>query len=142
MLVRECLRSAPVTVPPQCTLEEAGQLMGSHGVGSLLVMSGDQLLGIVTDRDIAIRGVGEGRSCDTEIRAVMTATPVTIQGSADIIEAFRAIKEAGVRRLPVVEDSDLAGIITVDDLLVSLVLEFGAAVSPVAKELAHPQIPT
>jgi signal-transduction protein with cAMP-binding, CBS, and nucleotidyltransferase domain len=69
----------------------------------------------------------------------MTESPVTVQGSADIFEAFRAIREAGVRRLPVVEGTDLAGIITVDDLLVSLVLELGAVVSPVAKELFPPE---
>ena len=46
MLVRECLRKAPVTVPPECTLEEAAALMGSHDVGSLLVASGGELLGI------------------------------------------------------------------------------------------------
>ena len=60
MLVRECLRTAPVTVPPGCTLEEAGQLLGSHKVGSLLVVDGDRLVGIVTDRDIAVHGVGQG----------------------------------------------------------------------------------
>jgi CBS domain-containing protein len=113
--------------------------MGHHGVGSLLVVSGDKFLGIVTDRDITIRGVGDGRSSDAEISEVMTEAPVTIQGSADVFQAFRTIREAGVRRLPVVEDTDLAGIITVDDLLVSLVLELGAVVSPIAKELASPQ---
>jgi CBS domain-containing protein len=138
MLIRECLRSAPVTVPPTCTLEEAARLMGQHGVGSLLVVSGDTFLGIVTDRDIAIRGVGDGRSSDTEVSEVMTESPVTIQGSADVFEAFRIIREAGVRRLPVVEDADLAGIITVDDLLIALVLELGAVVSPIAKELTPP----
>lgn len=142
MLLRECLTSAPVTVPPECTLEEAAQLMGRHGVGSLLVLSGDQLVGIVTDRDISVRGVGNGQPPHTPVRAVMTESPVTIQGSADVFEAFRTIREAGVRRLPVVEDTELAGIITVDDLLVSLVLELGAVVSPVAKELFPPEAPT
>jgi CBS domain-containing protein len=137
VLVRECLRSAPVTVPPECTLMEAAALMGSHGVGSLLVMSGDQLRGIVTDRDIAVRGVGAGQSPDTHVREVMTDRPVSIQGSADILEAFQTLKDAGIRRLPVLEDADLAGIITVDDLLVWLVLEFGAVMSPVAHEMAH-----
>jgi len=140
MLVRECLRSAPVTVPPACTLGEAARLMGRHGVGSLLVVNGDQFVGIVTDRDIAVRGVGDGLALDTEVSAVMTDVPVTIQGSADIFEAFRTVKAAGVRRLPVLEDSDLAGIITVDDMLISLVLELGAVVSPVAHELVPPQI--
>jgi signal-transduction protein with cAMP-binding, CBS, and nucleotidyltransferase domain len=141
MQVRECLRKAPVTVPPQCTLEEAAQLMGSHGVGSLLVMSGDQLLGIVTDRDITIRGVAAGRASTGRVDAVMTEHPVTIQGSADIFEAYQALKGAEVRRLPVLEEGDLAGIITADDLLIALILELGAVASPLAREVLHPEIP-
>lgn len=138
MLVRECLRSAPVTVPPGCSLEEAGQLMGSHGVGSLLVLDGDRLVGIVTDRDLAVRGTGEGKAPAEPVRAVMTPDPVTIQGSADVFEAFTVFRTATARRLPVLEDEDLAGIISVDDLLVSLVMELGSVLSPVAKELVHP----
>jgi len=138
MLVRECLRSAPVTVPPGCTLEEAGRLMGSHGVGSLLVVEADRLVGIVTDRDVTVRGTGEGKPPTADVRAVMTADPVTIQGSADVFEAFNVFKTATARRLPVLEEEDLAGIISVDDLLISLVVEFGAVLSPVAKELVHP----
>jgi CBS domain-containing protein len=138
MLVRECLRTAPVTVPPRCTLEEAGQLLGSHRVGSLLVVDGDRLVGIVTDRDIAVRGVGEGKPSSARVETVMTADPVTMQGSADVFAAFEIFKTAGARRLPVLEDTDLAGMISVDDLLLSLVAEFGAVLSPVAQELVHP----
>ena len=138
MLVRECLRSAPVTVPPGCTLVEAGQLMGSHGVGSLLVVEGDRLVGIVTDRDITVRGTGEGKAPAADVGSVMTPDPVTIQGSCDVFEAFKVFKTATARRLPVLEDEDLAGIISVDDLLISLVVEFGAVMSPVAQELVHP----
>jgi CBS domain-containing protein len=138
MLVRECLRTAPVTVPPGCTLEEAGRLLGSHRVGSLLVVDGDRLVGIVTDRDITVRGVGEGKDSSTPVETVMTADPVTIQGSDDVFAAFTVFKTAKARRLPVLEDKDLAGIISVDDLLLSLVTEFGAVLSPVARELVHP----
>jgi len=140
MLVRDFLRKAPVTVPPQCTLEEAARLMGDRGVGSLLVVSGDKVLGILTDRDITVRGVGAGRPLATPVNDVMTERPVTIQGSADAFEAFQVLKGAGVRRLPVLEDGELAGIVTVDDLLVALVLELGAVVSPVARELLQPEI--
>ena len=138
MLVRECLRSAPVTVPPGCTLEEAGQLMGSHGVGSLLVVDGDRLVGIVTDRDITVRGTGEGKPLTTDVGSVMTADPVTIQGSVDVFQAFKVFRSSTARRLPVLEEEDLAGIISVDDLLVSLVAEFAAVMTPVAQELRHP----
>jgi CBS domain-containing protein len=72
----------------------------------------------------------------------MSAPVVTIQGSADVIEAYRILKDAGVRRLPVLEDTDLAGIITADDLLMALVLELGAVVSPVAHEVLDPEIPS
>jgi CBS domain-containing protein len=138
MLVRECLRTAPVTVPPKCTLEEAAQLLGSHRIGSLLVVDAGHLVGIVTDRDITVRGVGEGKPASTPVEVVMTANPRTIQGSADVFEAFRVFKTASARRLPVLEDKELAGIISVDDLLMTLVVEFGAVMSPVAQELVHP----
>jgi CBS domain-containing protein len=138
MLVRECLRTAPVTVPPGCTLQEAGRLLGSHRVGSLLVVDGDRLVGIVTDRDITVRGTGEGMPSSATVEAVLTADPVTIQGSDDVFAAFAVFKTASARRLPVLEDKELAGIISVDDLLLSLVTEFGAVLSPVARELVHP----
>jgi CBS domain-containing protein len=138
MLVRQCLRTAPVTVPPGCTLEEAGQLLGSHQVGSLLVVDGDRLVGIVTDRDIAVRGVGQGMPPSAAVEAVMTADPVTIQGSDDVFAAVEVLKTANARRLPVLEDTDLAGMISVDDLLLSLVAELGSVLSPVARELVHP----
>lgn len=138
MFVRELMRQAPVTVPPECTLEEAAHLMGTHGVGSLVVMSGDELVGILTDRDIAVRGVGSGQPLTTRVGTVMTEQPVTIEGSADVSIAYKLLKDKQVRRLPVLEEGDLAGIVTLDDLLVTLVLELGAIISPVASEILHP----
>jgi CBS domain-containing protein len=138
MRVRECLRSAPVTVPPGCTLAEAGRLLGSHGVGSLLVVDGGRLVGIVTDRDITVRGVGEGRPGTAPVREVMTPDPSTIQGSSDVFDAFAAFKTAKARRLPVLEEEELAGIVSVDDLLLALVVQFGAVMSPIADEVVHP----
>ncbi len=135
MLVRECLRKAPVTVPPQCTLKEAASLMRDHVVGALLVVSGDELVGIVTDRDLAVRGTAQGLAPDEPVEGVMTGTPITIQGSEDLLAAFAVVRRAGVRRLPVLEDSEVAGIITVDDLLVWLVGEFAAVATPVAHKV-------
>ncbi len=140
MLVRECLRSEPVTVPPECSVREAADIMEARGVGALLVVSGDELLGIVTDRDIVIRAVARDLPSTSPVRDVMTAHPKTIQGSVDILEALWALQGDRARRLPVLEDGDLAGILTVDDLLVALVLEFNAAVAPLAKEVIAPDI--
>jgi CBS domain-containing protein len=112
--------------------------MGSHGVGSLLVVDGGALVGIVTDRDIAVRGTGAGMEPAITVQSVMTLDPVTIQGSSDVMTAFAVFRTAGARRLPVLEEDELAGIISVDDLLVSLVAELGAVLSPIAQELARP----
>jgi CBS domain-containing protein len=138
MLVRECLRTAPVTVPPTCSLEEAARLLGSHGVGSLLVTDAGRLIGIVTDRDLAVRGIGEAKAPSSEVAAVMTPDPLTIQGSADVFEAFATFQTASTRRLPVLEERELAGIISVDDLLLRLLSEFGSLLHPVAERVIHP----
>jgi CBS domain-containing protein len=140
MRVRDVLRKAPVTVPPQCAAREAAALMDLHGVGALLVVDGGELAGIVTDRDIALRCVGAGRPPTTPVSELFTPHPVTIEGSAHIVEAYRAMRDSGVRRLPVLEDGDVAGITTVDDLLVGLVLELGAVASPLVREILHPDV--
>ena len=135
MLIRECLGKGPVTVPPQCALREAATLMAEHAVGALLVMSGDRLQGIITDRDLAVRGLGAGLLPDAPVDEVITSEPITVQGSDDLLEAFVILRRAGVRRLPVLEESELAGIITVDDFLVWLVGELAAVATPVASHV-------
>ena len=132
MLVRECLRKAPVTVPPRCTLREAAALMQEQGVGALLVVVGGELVGIVTDRDLTVRATAQGLGPNQPVEEFMTKRPVTIQGSDDLLDAFVLLRQAGVRRLPVLEDADVAGIVTVDDLLVWMVGELAAIATPVA----------
>ena len=109
--------------------------MRDHAVGALLVLCGDELVGIVTDRDLAVRGTAPGLAPDGYVESVMTGAPITIQGSDDLLAAFAVLRGSGVRRLPVLEDSDVAGIITVDDLLVWLVAEFAAVATPVADDV-------
>ena len=65
----------------------------------------------------------------------MTVEPITVQGSDDLLDVFVVLRRAGVRRLPVLEDSELAGMITVDDLLVWLVGELAAVATPVASHV-------
>jgi CBS domain-containing protein len=109
--------------------------MRTHGVGALLVASGDELVGIVTDRDLALRGTGCGLLPHDRVEEVMTRGPSTIQGSDDILEAFGVMRRTGVRRLPVLEESDVAGIITTDDLLVWLVGELATVAGPAATDV-------
>ncbi|HEV8063797.1 MAG TPA: CBS domain-containing protein [Acidimicrobiales bacterium] len=138
MKIRQTLRKAPVTVPPECTIAEAAKLMYQHQVGTLLVMAGDELRGLVTDRDLVVRALAAGADSSTPVGEVMSHPVICVQGDDDIVEALRILRTSSFRRLPVLEEDQLAGILTVDDLLVGLVLELAAAVSPIAAEVvAH-----
>lgn len=136
MKVRDCLRKPPVTAPPDSSLAEAAQLMERNDVGALLIVTDERLVGIVTDRDLALRGLAAGLDPGTSVDEVMSAPVTWIQGSVDLTGALEMFRSGRFRRLPVLDDDDIAGIVTVDDLLVSLVVELAAVVSPIAAEVA------
>ena len=117
MKVRERLAKAPVTVPPQCSCREAAEVMAHYDVGALLVVDAGVLLGIVTDRDLAVRALAIGLEPATPVRQVMTVGPLTVQGGSELAEAEELMARAGVRRLPVLEDGEVAGLLSLDDLI-------------------------
>jgi CBS domain-containing protein len=135
MKVRDGLSKSVVTVGEQCSLHEAAELMRFEDVGALLVVKAGRLVGIVTDRDLAVRGLAESRQASTPVSELMSQPVTTIQGGDDVTEALRVLRLAPFRRLPVLEGDRLIGILTVDDLLVALVVELTAAVSPIAVDV-------
>jgi CBS domain-containing protein len=133
--VRRLLRKAPVTVSRNRSLVEAAGLMDRHSVGMLVVTQGERVIGVVTDRDLAVRSLARGRALEERVGDVMTSDVATVDASSDITRAIAILRERGVRRLPVLDNGRLVGVITVDDLLVSLVTMLGALASPVLGEL-------
>ena len=113
--------------------------MRDRNVGSVLVL--DQigyLAGIVTDRDLALRGLGEGRSPDIPVEQVMTRDVATVMLQADIDTAASIMAKRMIRRLPVVDEEDRPhGVITLDDLLRHLGTETGALADTLARQAAH-----
>ncbi len=104
--------------------QSAGNLatvMAEEKVGSVVIEEDDDPVGIVTDRDLAIQ-VLEPREDPTEVTAeeIMTETPVTVDADQGIFEATATMADEGVRRMPVVDDGNLSGIFTLDDLVVLL----------------------
>lgn len=141
MKIRDLAAKAAVTIPGDGTLAEAATLMDSANVGALLVMDGDRLAGIVTDRDVVVRAVARSYPPDARIDSVMSTGVVTVDASADVGDAYRAVSGHGVRRLPVMDGHQVVGMLTVDDLLVRAVTELGHLARPVVGELAfghHP----
>lgn len=124
-----------VSVPPDATLMHAAAFMERANVGALLVLDGERLAGIVTDRDVVVRGVAHGLPADARIDAVMTTDVVTLDGDADLRAALPIFRTHAFRRLPLVSGERVVGMLTVDDLLVDLIADLGDLARPITGEL-------
>jgi CBS domain-containing protein len=102
---------------PDQTIREAASLMADVDVGSLPVGENDRLVGMITDRDIVIRAVAQGKSADTKVADVMSKEMLYCFDTDDIDDVARNMGKAQVRRLPVVNsDKRLVGIVSLGDL--------------------------
>lgn len=123
---RICVREVD-TAEPQETVQAAADRMNARNVGTLVVLSpGGQPLGILTDRDLAVRVVGKGRDpYTTTVGDVMTLFPKTIHEDTPIEQAISLMRSGPFRRLPVVDHSGkLVGMLSIDDILDLLAEEF------------------
>ena len=111
-------RGPLVVVGPDSTLYRAARLMDVHRVDAVAVSEGGQLLGIVTERDLVVRGLARRLSDAAPVTAVMTPHPVTVEGSTDAVAAYRLLREHCVHRLPVMTEGRLVGMLTLDDFAV------------------------
>jgi signal-transduction protein with cAMP-binding, CBS, and nucleotidyltransferase domain len=119
MKVSELMHTPAVTCNPEDTVGEVARVMRDREVGCVVVVDrGGELAGIVTDRDLALRVVGEGRSADIAVEAVMTRDVATVSPHAPVETAAMTMHKRAVRRLPVTEDDGrLHGVVAMDDLL-------------------------
>ncbi|MBV9527805.1 CBS domain-containing protein [Sphingomonas sp.] len=117
MKVSDVMTSDVRTVRPDQTAREAARFMLSADAGAIPVTDGDRLMGIITDRDIAVRGVAEGHGPDTPVRDLMTNDIVAARLDDDTGEVAVRMSQAQVRRLPVIDDQQrLCGIVSLSDL--------------------------
>jgi signal-transduction protein with cAMP-binding, CBS, and nucleotidyltransferase domain len=125
MTLEEIAETDVVTVEPGATADAVAGTLRDEDVGSAVVADGGEPVGVVTDRDLAVRVLAEGRTPgDVTAEDVMTRDPVTVEMGAGVFEVTRAMRDATARRMPVVEGGDLAGIVTLDDVVSLLVREF------------------
>ena len=117
MKVSEVMTREVQTIRPDQSAQEAASFMLSADAGSIPVAEGDRLIGMITDRDIAVRGVAKGHGPDTPVRDLMTDDLIVVRSDDDIEEAAEKMSGAQVRRLPVIDDQErLCGIISLGDL--------------------------
>ena len=117
MKVSEVMTTNVATVRPDQTAQEAASFMLSADAGSIPVTDGDKLIGMITDRDIAVRGVAKGHGPDTPVRDLMTSGLICARVDDDVEEVAMRMSDAQVRRLPVIDESEnLVGIVSLGDL--------------------------
>lgn len=116
--VRDVMTSNPRSIEPSTTVTEAARLMKSEDIGSVPIVDGDQLVGVVTDRDIVIRVVAETKDPQsTTAGEIASRDLVTVDPEQDLDEALRLMAQHQVRRLPVAEeDGRLVGILAQADV--------------------------
>ena len=128
MIVQEAMTKDPITISPNETATVAAKLMRDQSIGSLIVVHEDEVLGIVTERDLVHRVLASMQNPNTVlINDVMTTPVVTISQREDVASAAKLMKEKGIRRLVVMNQQELVGVLTTDDLtrnLMQVVEEF------------------
>jgi CBS domain-containing protein len=112
------------SVLPEAPVLDAIRLMAEHGVGALLVMQGEQLLGVVSERDYARKVILKGRSShETEVRQIMSAPVLTVRADQSVHDCMRIMSEHRIRHLPVVDDHGVIGVLSIGDLVRAVVEE-------------------
>ena len=117
--VGEVMTVAPMTIAAQNSVADAARIMREGDVGAVIALDDGGVAGIVTDRGIAVRAVAEGRDPGaTRVAEILTPGPATIRSDQTVEEAIELMRERDVRRLPVVEDGQPVGIVSLGDLAV------------------------
>jgi CBS domain-containing protein len=119
MLVSECMSRAVRTVAPEQSLQDAARLMLEEDIGAVIVGSEDNLSGILTDRDIAVRAVAIGRGPDAKVADAMSAGDIVVAyDDQDLDEVAVLMSDRRVRRVPVLarESGRVCGVLSLGDL--------------------------
>jgi signal-transduction protein with cAMP-binding, CBS, and nucleotidyltransferase domain len=135
----EGLRRSGVSIAPQRTISEAATVMEQSGIGSLVIVDGTEVVGIVTDRDLVRRGLAKDLPKDARIDSVMSSPVISIDADADLDAAFGLFRTHVVRRLAVLRQGQFIGIIALDDLIVDLAADLRDLSRPIQREVLFTQ---
>lgn len=134
--VRDVMTPGPIGVDYYQSIAEAARTMRDWGVGAVLVVHDEALFGLVTDRDLVVRAIAEARRADEPVGPLSSGNLVGVDVNADTGEAARLMRAHAVRRLPVIENGQVAGVVTVSDLVPGD-LTFPGALAPALAGLSR-----
>jgi CBS domain-containing protein len=116
MLVRDVMTQNPVSCPSDATIQELAHKMQREDVGFIPIVDNNRLLGVVTDRDIVVRALARGARATDAIRDYISPNPDCVRPDMDVKEACQHMQRLQIRRLPVLENNRLVGIVSLGDL--------------------------
>lgn len=116
MKVGRAARSPPVTADPSLSIRDAARLMAERRIGLLVLTRGDEIFGVVSERDI-VRAVAQGLDLGAPVGAIATRSVITIDAEATLAEAARLMREKGVRHLVVTKGGRLYGVLSIRDVV-------------------------
>lgn len=136
MTVYACCQTNVVSVKPDATVQFVAGLMKEKNIGCVVVTDNHRPVGIVTDRDIALRSAALcSEPGESLIESIMTRDPMTIRKDTGIFDAIQEMKTSGVRRMPIIDSGGrLVGLLTVDDLIRLLAREMADIARIIGKE--------
>lgn len=139
MKVKDIMTKSVAYINPKATVTEAAQLMQKHNVGSIPVCDQSGVIGIVTDRDIVVRNVAHGTNPQSiSVQDVMTSQVTTVSPDTDVSDVSSLMSRDRVRRLPVVENNKLVGIVALGDIATD---GFSSEISSALSEISKPSKP-
>ena len=144
MKVRDAMTERIAKAEPDTTLEEIAMMMKTENTGAIPVVHEDELIGIVTDRDIVMRCVADGGDpSDMTAEEIVSEEVETIDPDSDIDEALELMSEKQIRRLPVVDNGELVGMLSIGDIAVKQgdQEESGRALKDVSQGAKNSRIP-
>lgn len=120
--ILESKGSDVVSIAPSATVYDAIAQMARNEVGALVVVSNDDLVGIISERDYARKVILQGRSSKVAlVREIMTPSPITVTPECTVDECMRVVTEKRIRHLPVVQDGKLKGLVSIGDLVKAII---------------------
>ena len=114
--VRDVMTPGPIRVDYYQSIGDTARTMRDWGVGAVLVVHEQSLRGLVTDRDLVVRAVAESRTPDEPVGPLSSGDLIGVNAEDDVSVAARLMREHAVRRLPVIENGQVAGIVSIGDL--------------------------
>jgi signal-transduction protein with cAMP-binding, CBS, and nucleotidyltransferase domain len=114
--VRDVMTPGPIGVHYDQTIADAARAMRDWGIGAVLVVADQALYGLVTGRDLVVRAVAEAKSHDAAVGPLSTGNLIGVDVDAEVAEAELLMRDNAIRRLPVIEDGQVAGVVSLGDL--------------------------